>query len=273
MAKAIVLALAIPLLQMSRSEFGSDVRFYILLLSSLYGVLLVTSSDGFLTMFLGLEIMSMPVYVLVLLAYQRHEAAEAALKYLVLGGAASAMFLMGASLVYGATGSLALDAFVQAAQAQRRARGGGRRPGAGGVLPEGRGGSLPRLGARRLRGGQRAGDRLHGHLDQGGRASRRRANPRHGEDQQSAGRPARDPAADLDGLGQPGRDAAAEFPSHDRVLVDCPCRLPVLRVSRRRSDAPAGGDLLPARLWPDECAGVRVACLPATIRGATGSTR
>ena len=80
-------------------------------------MLLVSSSDGFLTMFLGLEIMSMPVYVLVLLAYKRHEAAEAALKYLVLGGAATAMFLMGASLVYGSTGSLALDAFVKAAQA------------------------------------------------------------------------------------------------------------------------------------------------------------
>lgn len=117
-AKAVVLALTLPLLQLSRDEFGDDERFYILLLSSLYGVLLVTSADGFLTMFLGLEIMSMPVYVLVLLAYKRHEAAEAALKYLVLGGAATAMFLMGASLVYGATGSLALDAFVKAAQAR-----------------------------------------------------------------------------------------------------------------------------------------------------------
>ena len=117
-AKAVVLALTLPLLQLSRDEFGEDERFYILLLSSLYGVLLVTSADGFLTMFLGLEIMSMPVYVLVLLAYKRHEAAEAALKYLVLGGAATAMFLMGASLVYGATGSLALDAFVKAAQAK-----------------------------------------------------------------------------------------------------------------------------------------------------------
>ena len=117
-AKAVVLALTLPLLQLSRDEFGDDERFYILLLSSLYGVLLVTSADGFLTMFLGLEIMSMPVYVLVLLAYKRHEAAEAALKYLVLGGAATAMFLMGASLVYGATGSLALDAFVKAAQAK-----------------------------------------------------------------------------------------------------------------------------------------------------------
>ena len=116
-AKAVVLALTLPLLQLSRDEFGDDERFYILLLSSLYGVLLVSSADGFLTMFLGLEIMSMPVYVLVLLAYKRHEAAEAALKYLVLGGAATAMFLMGASLVYGSTGSLALDAFVKAAQA------------------------------------------------------------------------------------------------------------------------------------------------------------
>jgi NADH-quinone oxidoreductase subunit N len=117
-AKAVVLALALPILQLSRDEFGHDERFYILLLSSLYGVLLVSSSDGFLTMFLGLEIMSMPVYAMVLLAYKRHAAAEAALKYLVLGGAATAMFLMGASLVYGATGSLSLDAFVKAAQAK-----------------------------------------------------------------------------------------------------------------------------------------------------------
>jgi NADH-quinone oxidoreductase subunit N len=117
-AKAVVLALALPILQLSRDEFGHDERFYILLLSSLYGVLLVSSSDGFLTMFLGLEIMSMPVYAMVLLAYKRHAAAEAALKYLVLGGTATAMFLMGASLVYGATGSLSLDAFVKAAQAK-----------------------------------------------------------------------------------------------------------------------------------------------------------
>jgi NADH-quinone oxidoreductase subunit N len=114
-AKAVVLALAVPLVVLSRNPFDNDGRFYILLFSSLYGVLLVTSASGFLTMFLGLEIMSMPVYVLVLIAYQRPEAAEAALKYLVLGGTASAMFLMGASLVFGATGSLTLDAFAQAA--------------------------------------------------------------------------------------------------------------------------------------------------------------
>jgi NADH-quinone oxidoreductase subunit N len=115
-AKAVVLALALPLVVMARDPFAEDGRFFILLLGSLYGVLLVTSSDNFLTLFLGLEIMSMPVYVLVLLAYQRPEAAEAALKYLVLGGAATAMVLMGASFLFGATGTLSLDAFTRVAQ-------------------------------------------------------------------------------------------------------------------------------------------------------------
>jgi len=58
--------------------------------------------------------MSIPVYVLVLLGYRRPESAEAALKYLVLSGTASASFLMGASLMYGSTGSLALESFALA---------------------------------------------------------------------------------------------------------------------------------------------------------------
>jgi len=58
--------------------------------------------------------MSLPVYVLVLLAYRRPQSAEAALKYLVLGGTATATFLMGASLLYGSGGSLGIDAFARA---------------------------------------------------------------------------------------------------------------------------------------------------------------
>jgi NADH-quinone oxidoreductase subunit N len=72
------------------------------------------SADSFLTMFLGLEIMSLPVYVLVLLGFQRPEGPEAALKYLVLSSAATATFLMGVSLLYGGTGTLALSAFGRA---------------------------------------------------------------------------------------------------------------------------------------------------------------
>jgi NADH-quinone oxidoreductase subunit N len=112
LAKAVVLGMAVPVLMISRDDFD-DGQFHILLLSSLYGVCLMLSSDSFLTLFLGLELMSIPVYVLVLLAFRRPESAEAALKYLVLGGAASAALLMGASLLYGGSGTLALSAFTQ----------------------------------------------------------------------------------------------------------------------------------------------------------------
>jgi NADH-quinone oxidoreductase subunit N len=111
-AKAIVLVLAIPVLLLARDEFP-DGPFYTLLLSSLYGACLILSADSFLTLFLGLELMSIPVYVLVLLAMKRSECAEAALKYLILGGAATAMLLMGVSFLFGLTGSLELDAFGQ----------------------------------------------------------------------------------------------------------------------------------------------------------------
>lgn len=112
-AKAVVLALALPVLLMSRDEF-EGVEFPVLLLSSLYGVGLMLSADSFLTLFLGLEIMSLPVYVLVLLAYKRPQSAEAALKYLVLGGTSTAMFLMGVSLLYGGTGSMDIAIFARA---------------------------------------------------------------------------------------------------------------------------------------------------------------
>lgn len=110
MAKGALLALAVPVLLMSRTEF-SDGEFSILLLSSLYGLCLLPSSDSFLVMFLGLELLAMPVYALVLLAFRRPQSAESAFKYLVLSGAASATFLMGVSLLYGATGSMSVDAF------------------------------------------------------------------------------------------------------------------------------------------------------------------
>ena len=113
LGKAIVLVLAVLVLLISRGELAQR-AFPVLLLSSLYGVCLLLSSDTFLTLFLGLELMSLPVYVLVLLAFRRPESAEAALKYLVLGGTASATLLMGASLLYGATGSLALATFADA---------------------------------------------------------------------------------------------------------------------------------------------------------------
>ena len=113
LAKAIVLALAVPVLLISRDDVGQG-AFPILLLSSLYGVCLLLSADSFLTLFLGLELMSLPVYALIVLAYRRPQSAEAALKYLVLGGTATATLLMGVSLLYGSSGSLALSTFASA---------------------------------------------------------------------------------------------------------------------------------------------------------------
>ncbi len=113
MAKAVLLGLALPVLMMSRGDF-KGAEFPLLLLSSLYGACLMQSADSFLTLFLGLEILSLPVYVLVLLAYQRVQSAEAALKYLVLGGTASAMFLMGVSLLYGGSGGMEISRFADA---------------------------------------------------------------------------------------------------------------------------------------------------------------
>ena len=109
-AQAIVLALAIPSLLISRDDFPGR-TFHVLVLSSLYGACLMVSADSFLTLFLGIELLSLPVYALVVLAYRRPESAEAALKYLVLGGTASATLLMGAALLFGASGSLGLESF------------------------------------------------------------------------------------------------------------------------------------------------------------------
>ena len=119
MGKAIALGLALPLLLMIREELGDGGAVYPLLVSSLYGLALMLSSDSFLTLFLGLEVMSLPVYVLTLMGMRRASSPEAALKYLVLGGAATATFLMGVSLLYGFSGTMAIGGFGQALASAR----------------------------------------------------------------------------------------------------------------------------------------------------------
>ena len=116
LAKVVVLGLALPVLLLSRDDFANNVPYHVLLLSSLYGACLLLSADSFLTVFLGLEMLSLPVYVLVLMAHAhaRTRSLEAALKYLVLGGAATATFLLAVALLYGGTGSLSLSSFTVA---------------------------------------------------------------------------------------------------------------------------------------------------------------
>jgi NADH-quinone oxidoreductase subunit N len=113
LGKALVLALAVPVLLVSRDDFAAP-PFHSLVLGSLYGLCVLLSADSFLTLFLGLELMSLPVYALVVLAYRRPQCAEAALKYLVIGGSASATLLLGAATLYGASGTLELESFRNA---------------------------------------------------------------------------------------------------------------------------------------------------------------
>jgi NADH-quinone oxidoreductase subunit N len=102
--KAVLLALAVPVLLISRDDFA-ETPYYALVLASLYGACLIVSSDSFPTLFLGIEIMSLPVYALVTLGMLRTQSAEAAFKYLVLGGSATAMLLLGIAFLYGWSGT------------------------------------------------------------------------------------------------------------------------------------------------------------------------
>ena len=87
----------------------AGVEFHILALASSAGALLMTQANDLVVVFLGLEILSIGLYVLVAFDRHRSTSAEAALKYFLLGSFAAAIFIYGAALVYGATGSTNLS--------------------------------------------------------------------------------------------------------------------------------------------------------------------
>ncbi|MBX3314381.1 MAG: NADH-quinone oxidoreductase subunit N, partial [Actinobacteria bacterium] len=78
---------------------------YVLLLLSASGGVIMASANDLVVLFLGLEILSIAVYVLAGIHVRRARSGEAALKYFVLGAFSSAFLLYGIALVYGATGS------------------------------------------------------------------------------------------------------------------------------------------------------------------------
>jgi NADH-quinone oxidoreductase subunit N len=87
---------------------GLLAEIYGLILFSTIGMIFMVSTQHLLFMFIALEIMSLAVYVLVAMRRTSRFSAEAGLKYFILGGLASALFLYGSSLVFGATGSFQL---------------------------------------------------------------------------------------------------------------------------------------------------------------------
>jgi NADH-quinone oxidoreductase subunit N len=81
-------------------------EFFVLVLFAMLGMMVMISGSHFLTLYLGLELLSLSLYALVALQRDSKVATEAAMKYFVLGALASGMLLYGMSMIYGATGSL-----------------------------------------------------------------------------------------------------------------------------------------------------------------------
>lgn len=88
-------------------------EYYLLVLFAVLGMMVLVSAYSFITLFIGLELLSLPLYALI--AMQRNSAicSEAAMKYFVMGSIASGFLLYGMSMVYGVTSSLTIGDIAQ----------------------------------------------------------------------------------------------------------------------------------------------------------------
>ncbi len=89
-------------------------EYYVLVLFATVGMMVMISAAHFLTIYLGLELLSLSLYALVAIDRDSPRATEAAMKYFVLGALASGLLLYGMSMVYGATGTLEIGGVAQA---------------------------------------------------------------------------------------------------------------------------------------------------------------
>jgi NADH-quinone oxidoreductase subunit N len=87
-------------------------EYYSLTLFAALGMMVMASSNHFLSLYLGLELLSLSLYAMVALRRDSGRSSEAAIKYFVLGAIASGMLLYGMSMIYGATGNLNIEAIV-----------------------------------------------------------------------------------------------------------------------------------------------------------------
>jgi NADH-quinone oxidoreductase subunit N len=104
------LAIAQPYL---RREGIERFEYAVLVIFSTAGMLLLLSTNSFLALYISLELMSLPLYVLAAFQRDTYKSTEAGLKYFVLGALASGMLLYGVSLVYGFTGTIFFEELTQ----------------------------------------------------------------------------------------------------------------------------------------------------------------
>lgn len=92
-------------------------EYHFLVTASLAGLILIASSNDFITLFIGLEILSISLYVLVAYLKSNNRAHEAAIKYFLLGSLSTSLFLFGVALIYGAVGSTSFQGLLGKYQA------------------------------------------------------------------------------------------------------------------------------------------------------------
>jgi NADH-quinone oxidoreductase subunit N len=109
---AVVLSARVP----AASEAGHG-EYHSLLLFSVLGMTILVSAQNLVTLFLGFELLSIPLYVLCATEYRREGSLESGLKYLVIGSVGSATLVYGLALVYGATGSTDFSGIAHAVSA------------------------------------------------------------------------------------------------------------------------------------------------------------
>ena len=97
-----------------RAQGLNKFEFPILVVLATLGMLMLISASGLIALYLGLELMSLALYVLAALARDDARASEAGLKYFVLGALSSGMLLYGASLLYGFSGTVSFAGIAAA---------------------------------------------------------------------------------------------------------------------------------------------------------------
>jgi NADH-quinone oxidoreductase subunit N len=116
---SLIAAAAVILLSLHyfRREGQERFEYAVLILFSTLGMMVLVSAADLIALYLGLEMMSLALYVLAASNRDSVRASEAALKYFVLGALSSGMLLYGASLIYGFTGTVTFSGIAAAAKA------------------------------------------------------------------------------------------------------------------------------------------------------------
>jgi NADH-quinone oxidoreductase subunit N len=89
-------------------------EYYSLLLGSIAGMVVLAGAENLITLFIGIELLSIPLYVLCASRVKHEKSLESGLKYLVIGSVGSATLLYGLALIYGATGTTNMNGIVTA---------------------------------------------------------------------------------------------------------------------------------------------------------------